>query len=394
MNRRDFLISAGVILAFSSVPFVRRVLPARPLTIADAYSLWYNRPAAVDVSGGFCFGYITSLGKIVVAEITNDLLVRRTNVIYTYDGASDHGSPSLVTIPRGKHKGKILACFSKHATPLMTMRTNMPGDIGSWEEASVLDHGRSTYASLAALPEGRIVLMHTIQERIGSSDAGEWRRTVVRWTEDGGDSWSEPVQIVGFGAGTFPYSTPLAASPDGRCAMAYAIYSSVTKRHHGLTVVVTSDSFMSQVDIPIDLGETSSKDTIPYETKWLANGTLAVLFSQMIDAKRSVSRVAFVCVESKSVLSVVTIFDTAVHSYAGGASIDTHGVFAIGSPSTGGLVMQDLSSGSKNALVETGSFSSPWIFKSNGRSILVALKNPSIKSTRNYSSDLYITQLG
>ncbi|MBF8795133.1 hypothetical protein IRZ70_20145 [Pseudomonas monteilii] len=394
MKRRDFLISTGLIAAFSSVPFVRRLLPPRPLIIPDAYSLWYNRPAAVDICGGFCFGYITARGCLVVVEVTDDLLVRRSNVIYRYDSSSDHGSPALVKIPEGKHKGKILACFSKHASPLMTMRTSGPGDIGVWEAPSVLDSGRSTYASVAALPGGRIVLMHTIQERIGNSDAGEWRRTVVRWTEDGGDSWSDPVQIVGLGAGTFPYSTPLASSSGGRCAMAYAIYRSATKRHQGLYIVITSDSFRSWVEIPIELGEGSAQDTIPYETKWLGNGMVAVSFSQMMDSTRSVNKVAFVNVESQTVSSIVTLSDSAVHSYAGGASIDSRGEFVISSPPGGGLVKRDISLGSTKILIEKGSFSSPWIFMSNGRSMLAALKNPSIESTRRFSADLYIAQLG
>ncbi len=394
MNRREFLVSAGVVAIATATPLLRRIAPPGPLTIQNAYSLWYNRPAAADLDGGFCFGYITSRGEIVIAEITDELLVRRSNVIHRYDDSSDHGSPALIRIPSGKHKNKILACYSNHATPLMMNRTSRPGDVGGWDGAKILDGGRSTYASLVSLPNGRIVLMHTLQERVGKYSIGEWRRTVARWTEDGGDSWSDPVQIVGFGAGTFPYSTPMTVSPDGRCAMTYAIYRAETKRHHGLTLVVTSDSLQSLIEIPIELGENSTQDTVPYETKWLDNGTVAVSFSQMLGGgSRGVSRVAFVNVESRAVSTIVTLSEAAVHTYAGGASLDSRGAFAVSSPPNGGLVQQDISNGSKKILVEKGSFSSPWIFTSNGRPMLAALKNPSIKSTRRFSADLYIAQL-
>lgn len=394
MNRRDLLISAGVVAAFSAIPFIRRLNPPAPLTIQNAYSLWYNRPAVAELTGGFCFGYITSGGEVSVAEITNDLLVRRVNVMARFEGASDHGSPALIRIPCGKFEGHILACFSNHASPLYCMRTKRPEDIGEWEDIRVLDTGRSTYASVAGLPNGRIVLMHTLQERIGNSSAGEWRRTVARSSDDGGETWSTPVQIAGFGAGTFPYSTPLALSSEGRCAMSYAIYRSEHKRHEGLSVVISEDAFLSKIEIPISLGDDQIYDTIPYETRWVENDTVVVSYSQMSqDGTHGVGKIAFVDVENRSVKSIVTLSEAAVHTYAGGAALDGSGSFAISSPPGGGLIMQDIRNGNSQTIIERGSFSSPWIFTLQGKPMISALKNPSIETTRRFSSELFVMPL-
>lgn len=391
MNRRNFLISTGIVAAFTSIPFMRRLSSPKPIVINNAYSLWYNRPAVSELSGGFCFGFITSEGEVRIAEISDQMLVRKVSTIHKFQVASDHGSPSLVRIPSGKYAGHVLACFSNHSSPLLCTRTARPEDCWEWNQPQVIDSGRATYASLAVLPNGKIVLMHTLQERIGRYDAGEWRRVVARVTDDGGETWSEPLLIAGFGAGTFPYSTPLSSSASGQCAMAYAVYSSVDKRHKGLTLVVTNDAFQSKTEISINLGEAATFDTIPYETRWISNTTVAVSYTQMSkDGSSGMSRAAFVNVESGQVLSNLRISEAAVHTYAGGATLSEDGRAAISSPPTGGLVRQDLETGVVTRLVESGSFSSPWLFTLHGKVMLTALRNPSIISTRKFSAEILI----
>ncbi|WP_336331871.1 hypothetical protein [Pseudomonas putida] len=233
--------------------------------------------------------------------------------------------------------------------------------------------------------------MHTLQERIGRYDAGEWRCVVARTTVDGGDTWSEPLPIVQFGAGTFPYSTPLSSNARGQCSMAYAIYSSAEKRHKGLTLVVTADAFESKLEIPIDLGDASSLDTIPYETKWVSNTTVAISYTQMSqDASQGMSRVVFVDVEKRNVVSNLQISFSAVHTYAGGATIDESGLVVISSPPEGGIARQNLATGAITKIIENGNFSSPWLFKFNGEPMLMALRNPSIISTKKFSSEVLI----
>lgn len=394
MNRRAFLISAGIIGAFASVPFLREPRLPKPVVLRDAYSLWYNRPAVAQLAGGFCLGYLTSSGEIAVAELTDRLLIRRVRVLHKFDHASDHGSPSLVRIPSGKYAGRILACFSNHSSPLLCARTIRAEDAWSWSTPQMIDGGRATYASLAALPDGGIILMHTLQERIGNYDAGEWRRVVARVTKDGGDTWTDPVVIAGFGAGTFPYSTALSVARDGRCAMAYAIYSNTEKKHQGLAIVVSKDAFKSKIEINIDLGSNNSFNTVPYETRWTAEDVISVSYTQMSnDGSQGLSRVVSVNAVSGAVLSNVEVGHTAVHTYAGGAAIDHDGHSVITSPVYGGLVRHDLATGKETEIVASGAFSSPWIFSVQGNPMLMALRNPLIKTTRDFGGEIYLAPL-
>lgn len=394
MNRRVFLGSVAVVVAFTATPLVRRLFSPVPLVVSNAYGLWYNRPAAVGLDGGFCFGYITSEGDVKVAEITSDLLLRRTIVLHKFKDASDHGSPSLIKIPVGKHRDKILACFSNHASPLMVMKTIEPLDVGRWEKPRVLDSGRATYTSLAILPDGRIVLMYTLQERIGLYSTGEWRRTVVRVSADGGEVWSEPIRIAGFGAGTFPYSTPINVSDKGVCAVAYAVYSSERKRHEGLRVLVSSDAFQSKYEVPIDLGENVVLDTVPYEVKWVDEDTVAVSYTQMdLDNKVGLSKVAFVKVSGTVATEIINLSETAVHTYPGGAALNATGSAAFSSPLAGGLIKHDLQTLQVTVLKVKGEFSAPYVFDLDGKSVLLALRNPLIKSTRDFFAETYIMPL-
>lgn len=387
-------MSAGVIAAFSAVPFMRRLSTPTPLILTNAYSLWYNRPAVAELDGGFCVGYVTSSGEVKVAEITDLLLIRRTAQLHKFDDSSDHGSPSLIRIPSGKYAGHVLACFSNHASPMLCARSINPNDAWSWGVANVVDPGRATYTSLAALPDGKILLMYTLQERIGQYSSGEWRRVVARCTNDGGDSWSDPVVIAGFGAGTFPYSTPLSLAEDGRCAMAYAIYSSSSKKHRGLKIVVTKDEFQTTLEYPIDLGKNADLDTIPYEARWIAENVIAVSYTEMNgDGSRGMSRLVTMDLAKGEVISNQYIAETALHTYAGGAAVGLDGRIVVTSPVSGGLIRHELATGEINRLVDSGQFSSPWVFSVRGRPMLMALRNPKVITTRDFRSDIYLMAL-
>lgn len=394
MKRRDFLISAGVVAAFSSVPFARKLSPPRPITLTNAYSLWYNRPAVAELDGGFCVGYVTSSGEVSVAEISDAMLVRRTAQLHQFEDSSDHGSPSLVRIPSGKYAGHVLACFSNHASPMFYARSRNPNDAWSWGRVNVIDPGRATYASLAALPDGRIILMYTLQERIGQYSSGEWRRVVSRCTNDGGDTWSDPVDIVGFGAGTFPYSTPLSLGKDGRCATTYAVYSSSAKKHRGLTIVITGDAFKTKTEYSIDLGQKIGFDTVPYETRWISDNAISVSYTEMSpDGSRGISRIVTVNSANGEVFSNLQVAETALHTYASGAAIGLDGKLVVTSSLSGGLVRHELETGEVNSLVDSGQFSSPWVFSVRGRPILMALQNPKIRTTRDFRADIFLMAL-
>lgn len=384
------MISAGIISAFPSILFGRSYSP-RPLIIKDAYSLWYNRPAIAEIAGGFCIGYVNPAGEVLVSEVNDQLIAGRAYKLHHFDDASDHGSPSLLKVPSGKYAGHIIACASNHASPLYFFRASNRETVDKWEEGRVIDPGRSTYVSLAALPSGKIVLLHTLQERVGKYSAGEWRKVVARSSEDGGDTWDEAIQIAGLGPGTFPYSTPLSVSHSGLCAMTYAIYSAAEKRHQGLTVVITGDAFKTKTEIPIYLGDSALADTVPFETKWISENIVSVSYTKMSDdGKSGVGRVVFVDVKNKQCLSNDEVSDVAVHTYAGGSAIAADGRSAIYSPSNGGLVRKQLATGQIDVLVERGSFSSPAQVSINGQPFIMALKNPTIKTTRDFSAEILI----
>lgn len=398
MNRREFLVAVGVASAFSSAGAFRYALASdeKSLTVHDAYSLWYNRPAVAEIARGGCLGFVSSSGDVQVSGFDVKLSKGVTRKLHSFEDASDHGSPSLLRVPSGQYAGHIIACFSNHASPLFFCRSSRPEDVSDWTSPRVIDEGRSTYVSLAALPDGKILLMHTLQERKGKHSSGEWRKVVARTSEDGGDSWGPAVQIAGLGPGTFPYSTPLVMSMDGLCAMTYAIYSAVQKRHQGLTVVITKDAFYTKVEIPIDLGTASDVDTVPFETKWVSDTLVAVSYTEVSgDGLRGVSRVVMVNVQSGESVSNVIVDNVAVHAYAGGAALSGDGRSVVYSPaSSGGLVRKNLFTGAVEKMINGGEFSSPGVVAFHGRSLVVALRDPLIQTTRKFSSSILIMDAG
>lgn len=396
MKRRELLASAGAAAALAALLPFRCVLAVdtKSQTIADAYSLWYNRPAFAELDDGFCVGYITSGGEIRIARLSQSMADFSSIGLYKFEYGSDHGSPSVLRIASGPYAGRILVCFSNHSTPLLAARSKFADSIDQWDEVRTIDKGRSTYASLSALPNGRIVLMHTLQERAGSTDATEWRKVVIRTSEDGGDTWGEPSTIAGIGPGTFPYSTALAVSPKGKLALAYAVYRSKEKRHDGLCVSFSKDAFSTKREITVDLGEGATADNVPYETKWLTESLLAVCYSRMGGAPGlATSRLVIVDTEKEKVLSDKPIAEVSVHTYAGGAALSDDGRNAVYSPADGGLVRKDLRKGTVTPIISTGSYSSPSLLTMHGRKYLVALRDPEIKTTLKFRADLFITRL-
>lgn len=398
MNRRMFLRASGMFMALNAAPSLaqsRELSGSDSLLIRDAYSLWYNRPAVAEIAGGFCVGYIKSSGDVCVCSVDNQLSEAREHRLYTFDDASDHGSPTILRIPEGKYAGHVLACFSNHASPLMCARTDAPGVVSSWGAVKIIDMGRSTYAALSALPDGTIILTHTLQERAGSSDATEWRKAVARVSRDGGDTWSAPRIIAAVGPGTFPYCTPVAVSRRGTCAMAYSIYRTEIDRHQGLAVALTSDAFESQtsIELPVlDFGTAASGSSIvPYEIKWLSESIVAVTYT-VVSGEKGLGFIALVDTGTHRLISNMLISETETHAYPGGVAVSAHGGRAVCSQPEGGLVSKDLRTGKTKRIVEAGSFSSPSIVTMHGQRFIVALKNPSIVTTRKFSADILIVR--
>jgi hypothetical protein len=176
--------------------------------------------------------------------------------------------------------------------------------------------------------------------------------------------------------------------------MTYAVYSSSAKKHHGLTVVITGDEFHTKIEYPIDLGQNSGFDTVPYETRWTSDNSISVSYTEMSpDGLHGISRVITVNALNGEVISNQQVAETALHTYASGAAIGLDGKQVVTSPVSGGLVRHELETGEINSLVDSGQFSSPWIFPVRGKPILMALRNPKIKTTRDFRADIYFMAL-
>jgi len=72
---------------------------------------------------------------------------------------------------------------------------------------------------------------------------------------------------------------------------------------------------------------------------------------------------------------------------------DFEGLYAIHSPISGGLVRHHLRSGEITSIADTGAFASPRIFAVHGKPMLAALRNPMIKSTRDFGAEIYLAVL-
>ncbi len=398
MYRRQFL-SRG--LSMAGACFMPSLALPRTrsgnLLFPNAYVLWYNSPHVMPLNNGFCLGYITESGDVSIAQVANDLAVIGRTTIFGFAGASDHGSPALLRIPLGPHSGKLLACFSNHASELFCVRSAFPDSAEKWDAVRSVDEGRCTYASLAALPDGRILLIHTLQENSGKFSAGEWRRTVVRVTEDGGDSWSAPRTVIAFGMGTFPYCAPLSISPTGRCALVYSVYSSRSKSHAGLTLVVSDHAFEKAEERAIVPRDSSFGNIVPYQAHWRGSGELFVTYSVSEEGSKdvmcNVTRIAFDSVGLTSQMNTTSLGKSWTHTYPTGVCLMPDCSAAIYCPSDGGLVQQHLNGRYRRRILTSGRFASPHVFDCGVNTFLSVLDNPLIRSTRRFSANIRIVRV-
>lgn len=283
----------------------------------------------------------------------------------------------------------MLAAFSNHASELYCVRSISPDDIAQWGAVRSVDEGRSTYSSLAPLPDGRIALLHTLQHNPGQYEATEWRETNLQISSDGGDSWDQH-RVLGFGPGTFPYSTAISVSETGLIAFSFALYSSAKGKHLGLSLVtvnpLTLESQVTEVIPPKD-----DVELIPYESFWVAPTKIAISFSESAAGKM---RAAFVTVDLKKKTIHRTNFgQIATHSYASGVAMAPDASIAVICPPSGGLRRIDLRSGSSRLIERLDSFACPQIRLINSTLWLSANRNQRVSSTRDFYADLYIRAL-
>ncbi len=366
-------------------------MSGKTIVIPGAYTLWYNRPSMIEIESGFIIAYTTPAGDVCVTHLTRNLQVGHTAKLHYFDEISDHSAPSIIRLSKGEFAGHILVFFSNHASQLYSIRSKYPGSIESWDSPMILDRGRATYPAAFTLNDGTIGLQYTLQHR--GQDAAEWRTTVHRRSLDGGTSWTEPIVLLDFGPGQFPYSTPVAVSGSGRCALCYSIYSHILKRNRGLWVLVSSDGFATAAKINTIL-DVRSGSFVPYEMEWKDDATLMLSYSigKEGDTEAS-SAVAYIDV-SRNRTETHRIGAVAVHTYPGGAALLAESDGVIFSPPEGGFTYLSLRNRARSVLIQNGSFGFPFVFKSPSGNLLVALKDPSIITTRNFKADLLVAKLG
>ncbi len=398
MYRRQFLLR-GLSAAGACILPSLALSRDRPsdLLINDAYALWYNSPHVAPIRSGFCLGSLTSAGDLSIAQISNDLVLISKTTIFGFAGASDHGSPALIRISVGPHSGKLLACFSNHASELFCVRSAFPDSAIRWGAVRSVDEGRCTYASLAALPDGRILLIHTLQDNAGKYSDGEWRKTVARISQDGGDNWSAPCTVAAFGAGTFPYSAPISVSPAGRCALVYSLYSSNTKLHNGLTLALSDHAFEQIDEIPIVTGNSSLSNIVPYQARWRGRNELFVTYSASDGATQAVmGKMVHIVFDQTGLIKqmdTITIGETARGTYPTGACLTPDCSAVVYCPADGGILLQRVDGGYRRRIITSGRFSSPYIFESGDTALLSVLDNPLIESSRNFRANIRILRL-
>lgn len=393
MQRRRFLIACGALAApLISTQTLAKTVKLNSVVIPDAYMLWYNRPSMIKIKEGLVIAYTTSTGDLCVTHLATNLQVGHTVNLHHFDGVSDHSAPSIVRIPKGRFAGHILVFFSNHASELFFVRSKYADSIESWDPVYMLDSGRVTYPAAFTLADGTIGLQYTLQHRNKHETHEQWRTTVHRTSSDGGTTWSDPAVLLDFGPNQFPYSTPVAVSPDGRCAVSYSIYSPSNERHRGLWVLISDDGFttFNKVTAVLDVG---TYDFIPYELKWKNNQTLMLSYSMSKGRSTHANSAVAYINTIKHQVHTYRIGPVKIHTYPGGAALLPDSNSVIYSPINGGLTHFSLRNKTNTLLVKENDFASPFVFKSESESFLVALKNPSIKTTRNFIADLLIHKL-
>lgn len=391
MNRREFFLGSASAISLTVCGLLPSFAKAKSLTIQDGYSLWYNQPSMVEIDSGFILGYVTSTGVISVAHISDDLILIDRSYIHRFSDASDDSSPTIARVRSGNYSDHLLVCFSNHSSELFCARSLKPNCISEWT-LKLMNTGRSTYHSLGCLPGGRILLTHTLQHRSMNTDLSEWRSLVCTFTDDGGDFWIGPNELVSYGPGTFPYSTPLAVSSTGRCALAYSLYSYKTKRHQGLNLIISDNAFLNKTELPILTDFADSFDTIPYQAVWISETDVMISYTRLTNLVESGLGMIVIVHTPSGSYHTMRLGQVACHTYPGGVALRNDGLAAFYSPISGGLIQQSVYHGKSRKIIKSGQYAQPQVLNIRNQVIVLSLQNPIIKSTINFSSSLSLVE--
>jgi hypothetical protein len=140
----------------------------------------------------------------------------------------------------------------------------------------------------------------------------------------------------------------------------------------------------------IDVGNGSF---VPFEIRWADERTLVLSYSLVkVGGVTATSAIASIDLR-RNQTRTVNIGAVAMHNYPSGAALGAGAKSVVYSPLGGGLVHLSLRGKGSFYVVRSGSFSSPFVFSSTSGDFLVALRNPSIVSTRDFKAELLIEKL-
>lgn len=187
------------------------------LVVQDGAWTWFNDNRTIYLAdGSLLIGYVRTDGAMAVTRFDEMSATGSEVVLSTSESRErdDHNNPALLWM----QDGRILAVYSRHGTNMQfyarVSKSAVPLGLSDWGEEMVFRvPARNTYANVFQLPktDGRILNFHRCIN---------WNPS-VSVSDNGGERWADPVQVISIGQGrTRPYIR-LSPRSDGRIDMIY-----------------------------------------------------------------------------------------------------------------------------------------------------------------------------
>lgn len=174
--------------------------------------LWYNQPSAVyyrGARGRTYFSWLSGAGEVQAGYYDHETAsFSRPVTLKTWERLDDHGAPALLIPEKGDGKGRLLAFYALHNSPLIVRRSLRPEDTALWEPETVVDPGPCTYPRPLQMPDDALGVVYRKRTDAGVEAAERTEDLFLSRSEDGGRRWSKPVQLTDFGQGTWAYAGP------------------------------------------------------------------------------------------------------------------------------------------------------------------------------------------
>jgi predicted ribosome-associated RNA-binding protein Tma20 len=291
--------------------------------------MWYNQPCAFELDKKLFVGYVSDK-EVKISKFNREGLLENSKILKNWDKKykDDHSAPAINYLNSGKNKGIIISAYAFHNTPLYFKRTSNPCSIERWEQEIVISDSACTYPSIEVTKDGSIYVFY-------AKNVSENPRTRVysyKSSNDGGNSWSNEVELINFGQGTWVYAVkPIIKN--NKLHITWSIYS---KENRNVLNVYhfKLDLLKVAVDKRIPINE-KNKESLIYKTDvevydetrvWdiiLKNGCPQILAINKKSSEKATSIILLKKVKEKWKNDVVD--SGAVVYYSGGAIFSENG---------------------------------------------------------------------